>query len=275
MDIVIQALIMGIVQGLTEFLPVSSSGHLIVVPSLLGWDDAFLTSLAFSVMLHLGTLVALLVYFRADWLRLVPAGLAAARDRSFRDDPDRRLAWLLVASTIPAAIVGLLFNDLIENSFRHPGLVAVTLVVGAGILFLADRIGARSRDVEDVTFPIAIGIGVAQALALVPGISRSGISISAARLAGLDRPAAARFAFLMATPITAGAGIFEARKLLAGEAGVDIAIAPLVVGMIAALVSGLAAIHFMLAYLRRRSLDVFVWYRLGLAAVVLIVWLSR
>ena len=275
MDIVIQALIMGIVQGLTEFLPVSSSGHLIVVPALLGWDDAFLTSLAFSVMLHLGTLVALLVYFRADWLRLVPAGLAAARDRSFRDDPDRRLAWLLVASTIPAALAGLLFSDLIEGSFRQPGLVAVTLVVGGAILFAADRIGARSRDVEDVTFPVAIGIGVAQALALVPGISRSGISISAARLAGLDRPAAARFAFLMATPITAGAGVFEARKLLAGEAGVDIAIAPLIVGMIAALVSGLAAIHFMLAYLRRRSLDVFVWYRVGLAAVVLVVWLAR
>ena len=275
MDIVIQALIMGIVQGLTEFLPVSSSGHLIVVPALLGWDDAFLTSLAFSVMLHLGTLVALLVYFRADWLRLVPAGLAAARDRSFRDEPDRRLAWLLVASTIPAALAGLLFSDLIEGSFRQPGLVAVTLVVGGAILFAADRIGARSRDVEDVTFPVAIGIGVAQALALVPGISRSGISISAARLAGLDRPAAARFAFLMATPITAGAGVFEARKLLAGEAGVDIAIAPLLVGMIAALVSGLAAIHFMLAYLRRRSLDVFVWYRVGLAAVVLVVWLSR
>lgn len=275
MDIVIQALIMGIVQGLTEFLPVSSSGHLIVVPALLGWDDAFLTSLAFSVMLHLGTLVALLVYFRADWLRLVPAGLAAARDRSFRDEPDRRLAWLLVASTIPAALAGLLFSDLIEGSFRQPGLVAVTLVVGGAILFAADRIGARSRDVEDVTFPVAIGIGVAQALALVPGISRSGISISAARLAGLDRPAAARFAFLMATPITAGAGVFEARKLLAGEAGVDIALAPLLVGMIAALVSGLAAIHFMLAYLRRRSLDVFVWYRVGLAAVVLVVWLSR
>jgi undecaprenyl-diphosphatase len=275
MDIVIQALIMGIVQGLTEFLPVSSSGHLIVVPALLGWDDAFLTSLAFSVMLHLGTLVALLVYFREDWLRLVPAGLAAARDRSFRDEPDRRLAWLLVASTIPAALAGLLFSDLIEESFRQPGLVAVTLVVGGAILFAADRIGARSRDVEDVTFPVAIGIGVAQALALVPGISRSGISISAARLAGLDRPAAARFAFLMATPITAGAGVFEARKLLAGEVGVDIAIAPLIVGMIAALVSGLAAIHFMLAYLRRRSLDVFVWYRVGLAAVVLVVWLSR
>ena len=116
MDTVVQALIMGIVQGLTEFLPVSSSAHLIIVPFLFGWDDAFITSLAFSVMLHLGTLVALLIYFRADWVRLIPAGLAAVRDRSFRGDADRRLAWLLVAATIPAALVGFVFNDLIEDS---------------------------------------------------------------------------------------------------------------------------------------------------------------
>lgn len=274
MDIVLQALVMGIVQGLTEFLPVSSSGHLIIVPYLLGWDDAFITSLAFSVMLHMGTLVALLVYFRADWLRLVPAGLAAVRDRSLRDDPDRRLAWLLIAATIPAALAGLLLNDLIEQRFRQVGLVALMLVVGGVILWLADRWGGRDRGIGDVTFPVALGIGAAQALALVPGISRSGISISAARLAGLDREAAARFSFLMATPVTAGAGVFEARKLLTGEAGVDVAIAPLLVGMIAALGSGLVAIHFMLRYLRTRSLSVFVAYRFVLAAVVLVAWLG-
>jgi len=274
MDIVLQALVMGIVQGLTEFLPVSSSGHLIIVPYLLGWDDAFITSLAFSVMLHMGTLVALLVYFRADWLRLVPAGLAAVRDRSLRDDPDRRLAWLLIAATIPAALAGLLLNDLIEQRFRQVGLVALMLVVGGVILWLADRWGRRDRGIGDVTFPVALGIGAAQALALVPGISRSGISISAARLAGLDREAAARFSFLMATPVTAGAGVFEARKLLTGEAGVDVAIAPLLVGMIAALGSGLVAIHFMLRYLRTRSLSVFVAYRFVLAAVVLVAWMG-
>ncbi len=275
MDTVFQALVMGIVQGLTEFLPVSSSGHLVIVPYLFGWDDPFITSLAFSVMLHLGTLVALLVYFRADWLRLVPAGLAAIRDRSLRSDPDRTLAWLLVAATVPAALAGFLLNDLIETQFRSVSLVAGMLVVGGIVLWLADRFGARTREVEDVTFPIAIGIGAAQALALVPGISRSGISISAGRLAGLDRAAAARFAFLMATPITAGAIVFETRKLITGEAGVDVAIAPLVVGMIAALVSGFAAIHFMLRYLRTRSLTVFVIYRFVLAAVVVIVAATR
>ncbi len=275
MDTILQALVMGIVQGLTEFLPVSSSGHLVVVPFLLGWDDPFLNSLAFSVMLHMGTLVALLVYFRQDWFRLVPAGLAALRDRSFKSDPDRRLAGLLVASTIPAALAGVLFNDLIEEQFRQVGLVALMLVVGGVILFVADRVGRRSRAIADITFPVAIGIGAAQALALVPGISRSGISIAAGRLAGLDREAAARFAFLMATPITAGAGLFEVKKLLSGEAGVQIELAPLLIGMVAAALSGLAAIHFMLSYLRTRSLDLFVVYRFVLAAVVIVVWLAR
>jgi undecaprenyl-diphosphatase len=275
MDTIIQALVMGIVQGLTEFLPVSSSGHLIIVPWLFGWTDPFLTSLAFSVMLHLGTLIALLVYFRHDWLRLIPAGLATIRDRSFKGDPDRKLAWLLVAATIPAAIVGALFSDFFETQVREIGLVAVTLVVGGVILWIADHVGPRTKTVDDVTFPVAVGIGVAQTIALVPGISRSGISISAGRFAGLDRESAARFAFLMATPITAGAILFEGRKLVTGEAGVAVEVVPLIVGLVASLVSGVLAIRFMLGYLRTRSLDVFVVYRFILAAVVLIVWLAR
>ena len=275
MDTIIQALVMGIVQGLTEFLPVSSSGHLIIVPWLFGWTDPFLTSLAFSVMLHLGTLIALLVYFRHDWLRLIPAGLATIRDRSFKGDPDRKLAWLLVAATIPAAIVGALFSDFFETQVREIGLVAVTLVVGGVILWIADHVGPRTKTVDDVTFPVAVGIGVAQTIALVPGISRSGISISAGRFAGLDRESAARFAFLMATPITAGAILFEGRKLVTGEAGVAVEVVPLIVGLVASLVSGVLAIRFMLGYLRTRSLDVFVFYRFILAAVVLIVWLAR
>jgi undecaprenyl-diphosphatase len=275
MDTTLQALVMGVVQGLTEFLPVSSSGHLIVVPFLAGWHDPFITSLAFSVMLHIGTLAALLAYFRADWLRLVPAGLAAVRDRSLAGDPDRRLAWLLVASAVPAAFAGLLLNDLIATTFREIGLVAVTLVVGGAILWLADRRGPRTRDIDGISVPVAVAIGAAQALALVPGISRSGISISAARLAGLDRPAAARFSFLMATPVTAGAALFELRSLASGEAGVDVSIGPLVVGMIAAFVSGAIAIGVLLRYLRTSSLDIFVWYRLLLAATVVVVWLGR
>ncbi len=275
MDLLFQALVMGIVQGLTEFLPVSSSAHLIIVPFLFGWEDSFIDSLAFGVMLHLGTLAALLLYYGHDWLRIVPAGFAAVRDRSFRDDPDRRLAWLIVAATIPAAIIGAVFNNVIETSLRGIGLVAVMLVVGAAILALADRWGGTSRRLEQLTFPVAAGIGFAQVLALVPGISRSGISISAGRVANLDRASAARFSFLMATPITAGAVIFEARQLLTGEAGVTIDIGPLIVGLIASFVSGLIAIRVLMDYVRTRSLDIFVWYRVGLAALIVVVWLAR
>ncbi len=274
MDQIVQAIILGIVQGLTEFLPVSSSGHLILVPYLLGWDDPFIESLAFSVMLHVATLLALLLYFQADWRRIIPAGLAALRDRSFRGDPDRKLAWLLAASTIPAVIAGVALNDVIETAFREPRLVAVTLVVGAAILWLADKLGSRTRTIEGVTFPVAIGIGAAQALALIPGISRAGISISAGLFAGLDREAAARFAFLMATPITAGAGLWEFRKIVTGEAGVDLPLVPLAAGMLASLVAGLLAIAVTLRFLRTHSTGVFVAYRIALSALVVVAWLG-
>jgi undecaprenyl-diphosphatase len=274
MDQLIQAIVLGLVQGLTEFLPVSSSGHLIVVPALLGWDDPFIESLAFSVMLHVATLLALLVYFQADWRRIIPAGLAALRDRSFNDDPDRRLAWLLAVATIPAVIAGLLLNDAVETVFREPRLVALTLVVGAVLLWLADRLGSHSKGMEGVSFPVAAGIGAAQALALIPGISRSGISISAGLAAGLDRTTAARFAFLMATPITAGAGIWELRKILAGEAGVDLPLVPLLAGMLAALLAGIAAIAVTLRFLRSHGVGVFVAYRIALAALIVVAWVG-
>ena len=274
MDTTVQALVMGIVQGLTEFLPVSSSGHLIVVPYLLRFHDPFIDSLAFTVMLHMGTLVALLVYFRQDWLRLIPAGLAAIRDRSFRGDPDRRLAWLLVAATVPAVIAGVLLNDAAESAIRSPALVAVTLCVGAAILWLADRFGRHAEGVGDVTFPVALGIGVAQAIALVPGISRSGISISAGLFAGLTRESAARFSFLMATPVTAGAGLWEALKIARGDAPGDVSAGPIVVGVVAALVAGILAIEVTLRFLRTHPVTVFAIYRVALAAVVLVAWLS-
>ena len=275
METTFQALVMGIVQGLTEFLPVSSSGHLVIVPHLLGWTDPFITSLAFSVMLHLGTLVALLVYFRADWLAIVPAGFAAVRERSLGTDPNRKLAWLLVVATIPAVIAGPILNDRLEAAVRTAEDVAIALVIGAAILWLADQVGRKVDGIDKVTFPLALVIGLAQSIALVPGISRAGMTISAGLFAGLTREAAARFSFLMATPIIAGAGIFEARKLLTGEAGVAVQAGPLVVGMVAALVAGLAAIHLMLRYVRTRSYGIFVVERIVIAALVLVVFLSR
>ena len=273
MDQLFQAAVMGIVQGLTEFLPISSSGHLVLVPYVMGWDDPFITSLAFSVLLNIGTLAALLLYFGRDWLRLVPAGLATIRDRSFHDDPDRRLAWLLVATTIPAAIVGYLLSDFIDEQFHGTGpetagLVAGMLVVGAAIMWAADRWGSQARRIGDVTFPAAFGLGVAQALALVPGISRSGVSIAAGRAIGLDRESAARFSFLMAAPIILGATLFEIRKLATGDIGVPVSSGALIVGLIASFVAGLLAIRVLLRYLQTHSLTVFVAYRLVLAAII-------
>lgn len=276
MDLSFQALVMGLVQGLTEFVPVSSSGHLIGVPWLFGWHDAFLDSLEFSVMLHMGTLVALLVYFWRDWLRLIPAWFASLGDRSLAGDPDRRLAWLIVVTTIPAAILGVLLNDFFTNNVREVAVVAAMLVVGGAILWLADRWGLKLRPMSSISFRGAFGIGCAQAIALVPGISRSGISISAGLLLGLNREAAARFSFLMSAPIIAGAGLWEARKLVSPDATAPHASLNLVViGFLAALVAGLAAVHFMLEFLRRRPMTAFIVYRFAAAAFVFAVLLSR
>ena len=274
MDTLFQAIIMGIVQGLTEFLPISSSGHLLVVPHLAGWDDPFIRSLAFTVMLHIGTLVALLAYFWRDWARLVPAGVATIRDRSFRGDPDRRLAWLIAVTMPPAVVVGVLLNDVFEEQVRQELLVALMLVVGAGILWTADRLGRREKEVDGLGFGGAFGIGCAQAVALVPGISRSGISISAGLFAGLTREAAARFSFLMATPITLGAVIWELRKLLTGEAGVTPEAGVLVAGMVAAAGSGFLAIAVLLRYLRSHPMTIFVLYRLVLAGILVVHFLA-
>jgi undecaprenyl-diphosphatase len=272
MDTLVAAVIMGIVQGLTEFLPVSSSGHLILVPYLLGIKDPFITSLEFSVILHIGTLIALLLYFRADWLRLIPAFFAAIRDRSLGGDPDRRLAALLAVATVPALILGFLLHDL-ENVVREVGLVAVMLVVGAAILWLAERSGSRSRMALDLSFRQVVAIGCAQAIALIPGISRSGISISAGLFAGLRREEAARFSFLMATPITGAAAAYEVLSVIRG-AGVAIQVVPLAAGLVASFVFGLLAIAVLLRFLRTQSTDIFVAYRVVLAAAVLVFWLG-
>ncbi len=274
MDTTLQALVMGVVQGLTEFLPISSSGHLVVVPSLLGWHDPFITSLAFSVVLHLGTLVALLAYFWRDWARLVPAGLAVLRDRSFRGDPDRRLAWLILATMPPAVAAGILLSDFFETQVRQPLLVALMLVVGAAVLWVADRLGRRSDGIERLGFGGAFLIGCAQAFALVPGISRSGVSIAAGLGLGLTREASARFSFLMAAPIIAGAGAFESRKLLTGEAGVPVEAGPLVAGFLAAAIAGFVAVAGLLRYLRHHPMTAFVAYRLVLAVVVVVAFLA-
>lgn len=268
MDTILQAAVIGVLQGLTEFLPISSSAHLILVPRLLGWDDPFLNSAGFDVMLHVGTLAALLVYFRTDLLRLARAGLASLLERSIAGDPDRRLAWLLVVSVVPAALLGALLESFFDTFFRaRPAIIALLLVVGAAILWLAERHGRRDRGLSELRFGDALAIGIAQALALFPGISRSGITIAAGLFLGLERAAAARFAFLMSTPVIAGAGLWKARALLGGGfLGGETAV--LLTGMLAAAGSGLLAVALLLRYLRTNSTGIFIAYRVVFAAVV-------
>jgi undecaprenyl-diphosphatase len=222
----------------------------------------------------MGTLLALLVYFWRDWVKLIPAGLATIRDRSFKGDPDRKMAFLLVVATIPAVLVGPVFESKFEELVREPARIALMLCIGAAILWLADRWGSKEREMDSISFREAFGIGVAQTIALVPGISRSGISISAGLFMGLNREAAARFSFLMATPVIGGAGLWEARKFLTHEAGPNPELNVILIGFVAAAVSGLLAIRFLLAFLRRQSVNAFVVYRVVAAVVVVIVLLS-
>lgn len=267
MEEIVQAIIIGIVQGLTEFLPVSSSAHLIVLPQILGWDDALINSPEFVIMLHMGTLAALLVYFWHDVLDLTAAFLALLRERSFGDDPDRKLSLVLLISIIPAGLFGLVLEDWIDSFFRDSIIVIpLILVVGAAILWLAERIGSRERPLERAQFSDAAVIGLAQALALFPGISRSGITIAAGLFRGLEREAAARFGFLMGIPIIAGAGLWKIGSIVTGGAG-DIDVVVLAAGVIAAAVSGWLAIGFLLRYLRGHSTGIFIAYRLVAAAV--------
>jgi undecaprenyl-diphosphatase len=270
---IVQAIIIGIVQGLTEFLPVSSSAHLIVLPRIFGWDDELINSSTFVVMLHMGTLAALLVFFWRDVLVLLGAFVALLRERSFGDDPDRKLALVLLLTIIPAALFGFVFEDWIDGFFYDAVLIIpFILVAGAGILWLAERIGTRTRDLQQSDYGDAAFIGVAQALALFPGISRSGITIAAGLARGFKREAAARFAFLMGIPIIAGAGLWKARHVVTGEAG-DVDVAVLAAGVLAAFVSGWLAIGFMLRYLRDHSTGIFIAYRLIAAAVFLVLLL--
>ena len=261
----VQGAILGIVQGLTEPLPISSSAHLILVPWLLGWGEH---SLTFDVALHMGTLAALLLFFWKDWLQLARAWLPGG------DATDRRVGIGLVAGTVPAAVVGLLFEDTIETTLRSPALIATVMLIASALILAADRLGRRTLSEEAITVPRAIAIGLAQALALMPGVSRSGATISAGLALGLTRQAAARYAFLLATPITAGAGILKLKDLFETGVPPDEATAFLA-GIAASFVVGLIAIRFLLHYLRKYSLTAFVIYRVALALLVLIVSVTR
>ena len=268
-----QAIVLGIVQGLAEFLPISSSAHLILVPWVLGWDDP---GLAFDVALHWGTLFAVLIVFWRDWVQLISAGLRSLGDRRFLDTPERRLFWGLVVATIPGAIVGKLLGDLAEEKLRSPLLIAVTMSVMGLLLWAADKSGRKEKLAEQMTMGEAAGIGVAQAFALIPGVSRSGSTITLGLAFGYTREAIARFTFLLSTPIIFGAGLLKFPKMLremhsgASPLGWD----GLAAGCIASAIVGALVIRWLLAYLRTRTFAVFVIYRLLVAAGILVLWYS-
>ena len=273
MDLILQAALIGLIQGLTEFIPVSSSAHLELAPWIAGWpSDGLVSSLAFDTFLHLGTLVALLAYFARDWLRLLGAAVVSVRERRIGGDPDRRLAWLLILATVPAALIGFVGEDLINKALHTDTdgvrlAIAAFLTLGAVALWLADRLGSRRREIDGLDAPSALTIGLSQALALLPGISRSGATITAGLALGLTRESAARFSFLLATPITLGAGLYGSRHLLEASHTSTEWLA-LGVGFAVAAVSGMLAIGFLLSWLRRRSVTIFSVYRIAFAALI-------
>ena len=265
----LEALLLGIVQGLTEFLPISSSGHLILVPwaqdyTFLQENESF--NKTFDVALHAGTLVAVIHYFRRELWAMTRGVIASLRTRSV-ETTDQRLGWAIVVGTIPAVIVGGLGEDWIDENLGEPWMIAILLIVFGLVLGAADRLPQR-RAIDSVSLRDGLKIGVAQALALAPGVSRSGVTISMGRYLGLDRDSAARFGFLLLTPAVAGATVLKGYSAIQ-EGLPDGVVGPMIVGMIAAAVSSYAAIAWMLAYVRRRSYDIFVIFRVVVGLLVL------
>ena len=267
-----QAFVLGIVQGVTELLPISSSGHLILVPWAADWtyleeNDRF--SQTFAVALHLGTLIAVAGYFWHDVVRLVRSWLGSVARRRI-ETPDERVAWFIFIATIPAAVVGVVGSDAIADRLGDPWQIAILLAVGAAFLWWADRT-PQERAMGDLGLGHAVVMGLAQALALAPGVSRSGITITAGRFMRLDRDGAARFSFLLLLPIVLGAVVYEGvRDVIFGDLP-DGWEGPFLVGALAALGSGLLAIDWLLGFVRRHTYDAFVWYRLVAAAVIVLV----
>jgi len=263
----LQAIVLGIVQGLTEFLPISSSGHLRIVPAFMGWEDP---GAAFTAVIQLGTMAAVVLYFRADLWRITTAWLASLRDRSRRSELDARIGWYLIFGTIPICIFGFTFSHQIENGARSLYLIGTTLIVLGVVLLIAEKVSTRERALESLTRRDAIVIGFAQALALVPGVSRSGATITAGLFLGFDRVAAARFSFLLSVPAVVLSGVFELRGVLDGSAEGSVGLGPTAVATLLAFVSGYASIAFLLKFLTTHTTAVFVAYRIVLGAAVLV-----
>ena len=270
---ILQAIVLGLTQGATEYAPVSSSGHLILVPWLFNWsilNDAELNK-TFDVALHMGTLLGALIYFRRDIARYLSAWVRSIRTRSV-STTDERLAWALVLGTIPGVIIGVLFESVIQEQLGQPWLVAVMLAVFGVVLYVVDRRAPSTRTLDDVTPRRGLLLGVAQAVALQPGVSRSGVTMTAGRLLKLDRADAARFSFLLALPITAGAGVYKGIDVM--QTGFQGYASEFFWGFVASGVSGFVVIAWLLRYLRTRDFKIFMIYRLVVAAIVVVATLA-
>jgi undecaprenyl-diphosphatase len=264
---VLEAIVLGIVQGITEFLPISSTAHLRIVPAFAGWEDP---GAAFTAVTQLGTMAAVLLYFRADLWRITGAWTRSLRDRSVRRELDARLGWYILLGTIPIGIFGLAFKDQIETGARDLYVIGTALIVLGFVLLLAEKVGKRDRSIEQLTARDGVALGLAQALALVPGVSRSGATITAGLFLGLDRESAARFSFLLSIPAVVLSGVLELGSIASGEEGENVGTGALVIATFLAFVSGYAAIAFLLRFLATHSTVVFVVYRVALGALVLV-----
>jgi undecaprenyl-diphosphatase len=262
-----EAVVLGVVQGLTEFLPISSNAHLRIVGAAFGWDDP---GAAFPVIPQIGTELAVLIYFARDIARIVSAWVGSLFNARRRHDPDARMGWLIIVGSIPIIILGLLFQKQIETNLRDLRIIAIALVAFSLILYVADRRGAKDRELVDLTVGHGVVYGLAQALALIPGVSRSGGTITAGLFLGYSRSAAARYSFLLAIPAVLGSGLYEVYKTFKGGVhGAQVDWAPTIVATVLAFVVGLSVIAWLLRYLNRGSFTPFVVYRVILGLLVL------
>lgn len=265
MQEIIQAVLLGIIQGLTEFIPISSTAHLRVIPALLGWKDI---GAAYSAVIQIGTLIATLIYFQKDIISLTKNFLDAFRKKDFLVNPQSRIFILIIAGTIPISLCGLLFKRFIEGEARGLYVISAALIVLAVVLYIAERIGSRTKDFSEITIKDGIIIGIAQALALIPGSSRSGVTITAGLFSGLKREVAARYSFLLSIPAIGLSGLYELykeRALLLEENLLSLLIATVVSGVV-----GYIAIAFLITYLKTRSNLIFIVYRIVLGIIILI-----
>jgi undecaprenyl-diphosphatase len=270
----LQAIILGIIQGLTEFLPISSSGHLVLTPYLLGWDLSETDTFVFNVLVQIPSLIAVVIYFWRDLMEIASAWLRGLAQRQPLAEPASRLGWLLIIATIPAGVIGLLLEDAVEAAFNNPVQTAFELWITAGLLVLAERVGRRNREVGQLKWLDAVWIGLAQAASIFPGISRSGSTITGGMVRNLERPAATRFAFLMSVPIMAAAGLLAGLDL-AGRPNVASLLPVFLPGFIASGVVSYITIRWLLRYVARHSMLVFAAYCFGLGALAMLVTAVR